>query len=616
MKKKKPIITYEFGTLCLNGQVNKEGDTPLSKHTFDNLWDFILSNDTPEDADVIMSVHKKGKRQYIKTGRYVGTIQTKDGQVIEVLPKIYNKSGKQVEDENMCRKVFLNMLKHFTDAKAKSFQNATLDTKKGFPILEVYISNYIDAVEQLVLGGIKKNYAIVEENQTFLKGRLDITKHITKNVVNKARFSIKYHKYIENIPQNRVIVSTLRKLLDISNNTTNKGRISNLLALLTDISSSSNVEGDLRIATSNNRLFSSYEMLMKWSSQFLLNKGFTTFSGDCVNQSLLFQAEKLFEDFIAHLFRKHATTYNVHSQNHKYFLVDKHEGRGMFKLIPDIVIESDKTSLHYECVIIDTKWKAIDSTRPDKQYLLSMKDLYQLYAYGQKYKLGQSVEIGEEVIPKLVLLYPYSENFKEKLPEFIYEEIKEQIGLKLMVVPFDLSRPETYKEQIHSIMNSVLVKDDVQPIYKFRYDSETTIPLVAEDDIPSYRATKRMLVGCYKDKRHLEWIMKNNLYNIRLGNRNGAINKSGMIVSASRLLLYNSQNLKEYKLYSLDPTIQIYANNELMESKEYPGLKRNRNYLLYSILEEVEKHPTYDVIQLKEQYAPEIEKNAPFFVIG
>ena len=142
MKKKKPIITYEFGTLCLNGQAYKEGDTPLSKQTFENLWDFILSNDTPEDADVIMSVHKKGKRQYIKTGRYVGTIQTKDGQVIEVLPKIYNKSGKQVKDENMCRKVFLNMLKHFTDAKAKSFQNATLDTKKDCILIHTGCSSY------------------------------------------------------------------------------------------------------------------------------------------------------------------------------------------------------------------------------------------------------------------------------------------------------------------------------------------------------------------------------------------------------------------------------------------------------------------------------------------
>ena len=616
MKKKKPIITYEFGNLCLEGQICKEGDTPLSEVSFNNLWDFILSNDTPEDADVIMSVHKKGKRRYIKTGRYVGTIQTKDGQIIEVLPKIYNKSGGQEKDKNLCRKVFLNMLKHFTDAKARSFQKASLNTKKGFPILEVYISNYIDAVEQLMLGGVKKNYAIVEENQVFLKGKLDITKHITKNVANKARFAIKYNKYIENIPHNRLVVSTLYKLMETSSNTTNRGRIANLLALLSDIPQSKNVEGDLRIASSNNRLFSSYDLLIKWSSQFLLNRGFTTFSGDCVNQSLLFQAEKLFEDFIAYLFRKYAPTYNVHPQNQKYFLVDKHNGKGMFKLIPDIVVETRENSLNYECIIIDTKWKAIDSTRPDKQYLLSMKDLYQLYAYGQKYKLGQSEEVGEEVIPKLVLLYPYSEKFTEQLPEFIYDEIKEQIGLKLMVVPFNLSEPVAYEKQIHSIMDSLVVENNEQPIYRFKYDIENaTIPLVAEDEMPSYRRTKRMLVGCYKDERQLEWIMQNNLYNIRMGNRNGAIDKSGMIVSASRLLLYNSHNPKEYKVYALDPAIQIFANHELMEIKGYPGLKKNRNYLLYSILEEIENHPEYDVAKLKEQYAPEIEKKAPFFVV-
>ena len=138
-----PIITYEFGTLYIDGQAHKEGDTPLRTSTFNNLWDFILSNKNSDDTDVIMSVHTRGGRKYIKTGRYVGTIQTKDGQVIEILPKIYKASGKQEEDQNVCRNVFLNMLRHFADTQARSFQNASLSTKKGFPILEVYISNYI-----------------------------------------------------------------------------------------------------------------------------------------------------------------------------------------------------------------------------------------------------------------------------------------------------------------------------------------------------------------------------------------------------------------------------------------------------------------------------------------
>ena len=455
MKSKKPIVTYEFGTLYIDGQPHKDGDTPLGEVAFNNLWDFILSNKADGDADVVMSVHTRGGKRYIKTGRYVGTIQTRDGQVIEVLPKIYKASDEQEEDPKVCRQVFLNMLRHFTDARAKSFQNASLSTKKGFPILEVYISNYVDAVEQLVLGGLKKNYTLVEENQKFLKGKLDVAKQITKNVANKATFAIRYNKYIENIPQNRIVVSTLKKLLDISHSNTNKAHISALLTILADIPSSTNVEADLRMATTNNRLFASYDMLMKWSSQFLLNRGFTTFSGNCVNQSLLFQAERLFEDFIAYLFKKYAPSHNVDAQNTRYFLVDRHNGRQMFHLRPDLLVESNPDAPMHECIIIDTKWKALDSTRPDKNYLLDIKDMYQLYAYGQKYRLGESKERSIEVTPKLVLLYPYSEKFTKELPAFIYDDMDDGLGLKLTAIPFNLADPNTYQAQIENIIKLV-----------------------------------------------------------------------------------------------------------------------------------------------------------------
>ena len=455
MGKRKPIIAYEFCTLFIEGQTHKEGDIPINEVSFDNLWDFILSNRASDGTDVVMSVHTRGGRRCIKTGRYVGTVQTKDGQIIEILPKIYKASGQQEKDKDICRKVFLNMLRHFTDVQARSFQNASLSTRKGFPILEVYISNYISGVEELVLGGLKKNYAQVEESQTFLKGKLDISKQITKNVANKARFCIKYNKFIEDIPQNRILVSTLRKLFDDSHSTTNKARISALLSLMGDIPSSTNIENDLRIASAGNRLFSSYELLIQWSNQFLLNRGFTTFAGTCVNQSLLFQAERLFEDFIAYLFKKYIPSYKVDSQNTRYFLVDKHDGKGMFRLRPDILVESEKNNTNYECVIIDTKWKAIDSTRPDKNYLLDMKDMYQLYAYGQKYRLGESKDKGIDVLPKLVLLYPYSEHFTSPLPVFTYDDVAGNCGLKLMAVPFNLADPSSYKQQVRDIIRMV-----------------------------------------------------------------------------------------------------------------------------------------------------------------
>ena len=455
MNKQKPIVTYEFGTLYIEGQAHQDGDVPLSSSTFNNLWNFILSNRSSGDADVIMSVHTRGGRRYIKTGRYVGTIQTKDGQIIEILPKIYKASGEQEKDKGTCRKVFLNMLRHFTDAKARTFQNASISTKKGFPILEVYISNYIDGVEQLVLGGLKKDYAIVEENSTFLKGKLDISKQITKNIANKAKFAIKYNKYIENIPQNRILVTTLRKLMNDSHSTTNKARINSLLLLMSDIPSCTNIEHDLRLSSTGNRLFSSYDLLLKWSGQFLLNKGFTNFAGSCVNQSLLFQAERLFEDFIAYLFKKYAPSHNVDAQNTRYYLVDRHCDKGLFRIRPDILIESAGNSTNHECIIIDTKWKTIDTSLPSKNYLLDIKDMYQLYAYGHKYKLGESIKRQREVMPKLVLLYPYSEHFTKKLPAFIYEDLEDGTGMKLWAIPFNLTVPTKYEEQVLNIIQFV-----------------------------------------------------------------------------------------------------------------------------------------------------------------
>lgn len=622
MKRKNPIVTYEFGNLYIDGELHKEGDTAMPEITFNNLWDFILSNKADDDSDNVMSVHSRGGRKYIRTGRFVGTIQTHDGQVLEILPKIYKASGKQEEDKNICRRVFLNMLRHFSDTKSRSFQNASLQTQKNFPILEIYIANYVSAVEELVLGGLKRSYNNVADNQPFLRGRFDISRHIIKNVADKSRFAIRYNKYIENIPHNRILVSTLKKLLQDSHSIVNRSRISAVLGLLSNIPASSNIEADLNIAIAKNRLFSSYELLMQWSSQFLTNKGFTNFSGNCVNQSLLFQAERLFENFIAFLFKKYAATYSrsalgASAQNSRYYLVDRHNGGGMFRLRPDIVVETNKDNLRYECIIIDTKWKAIDSQSPNRNYLIDMKDMYQLYAYGQKYMQGETPRAGHEVVPKLVLLYPYSEKFTEKLPDFVYEDVLEKYGLKLMVVPFDLTNPKTYERQIHNIIDSLNVAPDVQPVM-LRYDEEAHgLPLIAAEDMPEYSPrikSDMMLVGCYKDKRHKEWIEFNGLYNIRLGRRNGSIDKSGLMISASRLLLYDKDHPSDYKVYNLDVTKQVLASSQTMQDKGYPGAKGNRSYILYFIGAEVCEHPNYDPISLRQSFAPETKNNAPFFV--
>ena len=135
-------IAHEFDILYREGNKTFEDGVSLPKKSFDNLWQYILESSNNE-VEQVMTVHTRGGRRFIKTGRYVGTIQTRDGHTIEILPKIYKASSGTLADVKLCRKVFLQMLRHFTDRRAKTFQNATLEAKEGFPILEAYISNYL-----------------------------------------------------------------------------------------------------------------------------------------------------------------------------------------------------------------------------------------------------------------------------------------------------------------------------------------------------------------------------------------------------------------------------------------------------------------------------------------
>ncbi len=375
----------------------------------------------------------------------------------------------------------------------------------------------------------------------------------------------------------------------------------------------------------SNRLFATYQNLLQWSSQFLLNKGFTTFSGNHVNQSLLFSAEKLFESFIAHLFKKYANQYVVSSQHSKYFLVDKYgdTSHGKFRLRPDIVIESKNMGnfADYEIIILDTKWKNLDSSAPDKNYLIDIKDMYQLYAYGQKYHLGDSYFL--DIIPKLVLIYPYTEKFQTELKPFVYEEIKAKYGLKLVIYPFNLAdegkHGEGYKRQIGEIMK-LAANPDKKPLPAkvkmqiFENESE-----ILNEDYKINSDDKYMLIGYYRTEAHLNWILQNKLYNVRLGERHGALKGIDLQIIPSRLVLYTNGKNEEpagIHVFTLNQSEVLVANKQKMESLGYPAgnFGIGDAYKLFSIGMEIKDHKKLDIRKLKQQSGRSEKSYKPLFV--
>jgi 5-methylcytosine-specific restriction enzyme subunit McrC len=437
--KKASYNICEFGIIRSKEDYSDAENFPLeeiylpSTH-FNSLYKYISNNqDDSKDGEKPFALSAKGSKRQIRVKNFVGVIETKEGLHLEILPKIHLNKSSNTEVET--KKVFLRMLKHLKNSPFVNISKANLDAPKDFPILEVFIKSYIVEVENRLQHGIKQDYILHEENVSFLKGKLKIAENIKRNHSDRAHFYCEFSEYSPNIALNRIIKSTLLKLLKLSKNYQNIYSLNKLLSHLEDVESSTDIQSDFSKINLENRLLLKYKTVVEWSGIFLMNKSFTNFKGDSLNMAILFPMEKIFEDYLAYLFKKYSEGYKIKTQDKSCFLIEEHRSERRFGLRPDIVIDSETARQK----VIDTKWKLLDEFAERKNYNISQADMYQLYAYGKKYTTPTQE-------PGLVLLYPSNPKFINKLDLFIYDG-----DLKLEVVPFDFTKDE--KEQIEYIIN-------------------------------------------------------------------------------------------------------------------------------------------------------------------
>lgn len=90
------------------------------------------------------------------------------------------------------------------------------------------------------------------------------------------------------------------------------------------------------------------------------------------------------------------------------------------------------------------------------------------------------------------------------------------------------------------------------------------------------------LIGCYKNKEHLKWIEDKHKYNVRLGDRRGAVKENDkQVVTARFLILYDFENPSTYSLYCLENRQWVYKKED-MERLGYLSPKGEK-YLLYAL---------------------------------
>ena len=392
------LTVKEFDVITCNPDYKKDKYLKyLPEKQFTEFDEFVRKQTPEEDVealDFFKAYAKKGIGNVIQAKNYVGIVQLESGYQVQVLPKI-----DFVNDDNLelsTSRVFISMLRCMHDFPGKVFNSANLRTE-SMNIYEIFINMYIHQVSELTRRGLKSAYVRMEDNLNYYKGKLLISEHIKKNMAHKERFYVAYDEFHLNRPENRLIKSTLLKLQKISSSSENVKMIRQLLSNFELIDTSINYEKDFSLVVID-RNTKDYEEILVWSKVFLMNKSFSTFSGDTNARALLFPMEKVYEAYVARnmdmIFGEYG--WEVSAQDRGYYLFEE-DYRQIFALRPDLVV----TRPNGQRIIMDTKWKRLNSNQ-EANYGISQADMYQMFAYSKKYQT-----------PDIWLLYPMTEEMKQ-----------------------------------------------------------------------------------------------------------------------------------------------------------------------------------------------------------
>jgi predicted component of viral defense system (DUF524 family) len=130
-----------------------------------------------------------------------------------------------------------------------------------------------------------------------------------------------------------------------------------------------------------------------------------------------------------------------------------------------------------------------------------------------------------------------------------------------------------------------------------------------QEPLPEYVSGRKLipnetfvLVGYYRSKDHLDWILQNRLYNFRAGLDKGSLPLGPKEVRAEFIILHGPKETETGKIYQLTGRgPKIFSKQNLIE-KKYPTTPTGEIYLIYELETEVSdefKHAVFDLRRLQ-----------------
>lgn len=375
-----------------------------------------------EQAFPYYSLAKDHHRDGIRFKQYVGVIQAKD-LTIEILPK--TDQG----DENYWKAILLSMLCQVFKLSIRSINHSSQSLKRS-SILDLFILRFLDEAERLIRSGLTKTYRKEDDNLDSLKGKLLLSKHLSKNIIHKEKFFVRHSVYDRGHIMNRILCNTLICISESTTNSYLRKRAVDYLEIFPELSAVT-VSEDLFSRLVYDRKTDDYREAMTLARLILLNNMPNLSSGKYETLALLFDMNRLWEEFVYVTLRKYLPEYSIKDQVKKDFWESP-----LRAIKPDIVIRNGA-----DLYILDTKWKKMDKAYP------ADGDLHQMYVY-YKYFDAKGV----------ALVYPSPDQIKGEIrPGFFTDDtvgISKKAACDLMFLPVP-DTPDDIRQWQHSIVSIV-----------------------------------------------------------------------------------------------------------------------------------------------------------------
>ncbi len=350
-----------------------------------------------QNLDSVLKVTRHG----IKTKSWVGVIKYKNLH-LEILPKLIsadvNNDNKISEDErSIILKNLIYMLSYTKKLDIKTNDNAKLATEKN-PFIEILIREFATSLFEALKRLTPKRYVREEENLNYLKGKIKFSENIRYNCTNQAKFYCEYDEFSENNLLNQLFLFVSTCLYNISNSSYNKKTLKFIINYYSDISF---VRFDKFKArkiklTRNQELF---KKPFKLAKMFVEQTSVDLSKNKFENITLVWDMNKLFEEFIFELIKRKIPECHASAQKTKRLLVRDKETRRDTKV--DILVQKPE-------VIIDTKYKKFKTFKD-----ISSADIYQVTTYCLLHNYKRAILLYPQYDKKVPDIYDYQLNCAE-----------------------------------------------------------------------------------------------------------------------------------------------------------------------------------------------------------